>query len=132
MATAIIHFIDLLLVVLDLPQVRICAAAAGAMPVTSARRLAPGAGDAFLGAASGRWVSLLTYPLLTYPLRNADGAIAGLLALPLDLLKLQSRSCRLALERDEMRGHLMSRPVPPHELEAMLRADSALATAASR
>ncbi|MDE2004619.1 MAG: GAF domain-containing protein, partial [Betaproteobacteria bacterium] len=44
------------------------------------------AGDAFLGTASGRWVSVLTYPL-----RNGDGAIAGLLALPLDLLKLQSR-----------------------------------------
>ena len=44
------------------------------------------AGDAFLGTASRRWVSVLTYPL-----RDADGAIAGLLALPLDLLKLQSR-----------------------------------------
>ncbi|MGE5090171.1 MAG: EAL domain-containing protein [Candidatus Levyibacteriota bacterium] len=44
------------------------------------------AGDAFLGPSSGRWVSVLTYPL-----RDAGGATTGLLVLPLDLLKLQSR-----------------------------------------
>ncbi len=45
------------------------------------------AGDAFLGPSSGRWVSVLTYPL-----RDAEGAVSGLLVLPLDLMKLQGRT----------------------------------------
>ena len=44
------------------------------------------AGDAFLGPSSGRWVSVLTYPL-----HDADGTMSGLLVLPLDLLKLQAQ-----------------------------------------
>src|SRR3990172_9872994 len=43
-------------------------------------------GDAFLGRATGRWVSLLTYPV-----RDQAGKVSGLLVLPLDLLKLQER-----------------------------------------
>ena len=43
-------------------------------------------GDAFLGPASGRWLSVLTYPL-----QDAQGRQAGLLALPLDLLALNQR-----------------------------------------
>jgi diguanylate cyclase (GGDEF)-like protein/PAS domain S-box-containing protein len=44
------------------------------------------AGDAFRGRASGRWVSVLTYPLL-----DDNGKVIGMLGLPLDLLTLQSR-----------------------------------------
>ena len=40
-------------------------------------------GDAFLGRQSGRWVSVLTYPV-----RDDAGTVTGLLALPVDLLKL--------------------------------------------
>src|SRR5690242_19402723 len=44
------------------------------------------AGNAFRGSGSGRWVSVLTHPLL-----DDRGAVVGLLGLPLDLLRLQSR-----------------------------------------
>lgn len=51
------------------------------------RRARFSAGDAFFGPSSGRWVSVLTRPL-----RRPDGTMAGLLVLPLDLLKLQART----------------------------------------
>ena len=44
------------------------------------------AGNAFGGHPSGRWVSVLTYPV-----RNGNGKVAGILGLPVDLLKLQER-----------------------------------------
>jgi diguanylate cyclase (GGDEF)-like protein/PAS domain S-box-containing protein len=44
------------------------------------------AGDAILGEASGRWFSALTYPL-----RDEKGAVTGVLAMGVDLLKLQRR-----------------------------------------
>ncbi len=44
------------------------------------------AGDAFLGRQSGRWVSVLTYPV-----HDDAGALRGLLVLPVDLLKLNER-----------------------------------------
>ncbi|MBI3376561.1 MAG: PAS domain S-box protein [Betaproteobacteria bacterium] len=40
------------------------------------------AGDAFRGRQVGRWVSVLTHPI-----RNDEGTLTGLLALPVDLLK---------------------------------------------
>lgn len=43
-------------------------------------------GDAFRGSASGRWVSVLTYPLL-----DDRDRVIGVLGLPLDLLRLQYR-----------------------------------------
>ena len=43
-------------------------------------------GGALLGKPSGRWVSVLTYPI-----RDDAGKISGLLILPLDLLKLNQR-----------------------------------------
>ncbi len=45
----------------------------------------PVAGDAFPGPITGKWVSVMTWPL-----RGADGAITGLLALPIDLVKFRS------------------------------------------
>ena len=44
------------------------------------------AGDAFLGRLVGRWVSVLTYPV-----RNPEGQLAGFVNTPLDLLKLNER-----------------------------------------
>jgi diguanylate cyclase (GGDEF)-like protein len=44
------------------------------------------AGDAILGEASGRWFSALTYPL-----RDDQGAVIGVLAMGIDLLKFQGR-----------------------------------------
>jgi diguanylate cyclase (GGDEF)-like protein len=44
------------------------------------------AGDAILGGASKRWFSALTYPL-----RDDRGEVIGLLAMGLDLMKLQGR-----------------------------------------
>lgn len=41
------------------------------------------AADALLGPTTGRWVSIQTFPV-----RDTTGAIAGLLALPVDLLKM--------------------------------------------
>ena len=43
-------------------------------------------GDAFRGGASGRWTSILTYPLL-----DDQGVVTGVLALGMDLLQLQWR-----------------------------------------
>lgn len=43
-------------------------------------------GDAVLGRPSGRWLSVLTYPI-----RAADGGVAGLVVLSMDLLKAQRR-----------------------------------------
>ena len=47
------------------------------------------AGDAYLGYQTGHWVSVLTYPV-----RDDVGKVAGLLVLPLDLQKLQQRLLR--------------------------------------
>ncbi len=47
------------------------------------RREAFSAGDALLGPATGRWVSVQTFPV-----RNTNEASGGLLALPVDLLKM--------------------------------------------
>ena len=44
------------------------------------------AGNAYLGYQTGHWVSVLTYPV-----RDDVGKVAGLLVLPLDLQKLQDR-----------------------------------------
>src|SRR5450759_5104633 len=44
------------------------------------------AGNAFLGRLSGRWVSVLTFPV-----RDDEGKVSGLLNLSLDLLKLNER-----------------------------------------
>ena len=44
------------------------------------------AGDAILGEASGRWFSALTFPL-----RDKGGAVTGVLAMGIDLLRLQRR-----------------------------------------
>src|ERR1035437_1875623 len=44
------------------------------------------AGNAFLGHLSGRWVSVLTFPV-----RDDEGKVSGLLNLSLDLLKLNER-----------------------------------------
>ncbi len=43
-------------------------------------------GDAFLGRPSGRWLSVLTYPI-----RAADGNVAGLVVFSMDLLKAYRR-----------------------------------------
>ena len=43
------------------------------------------AGNAFRGRQVGRWVSVLTYPI-----RSPSGQVTGLLALPVDLLKLNA------------------------------------------
>ncbi len=43
-------------------------------------------GDAFLGRPSGRWLSVLTYPI-----RATDGTAAGLVVFSMDLLKLHPR-----------------------------------------
>ena len=43
------------------------------------------AGNAFRGRQVGRWVSVLTYPI-----RSPSGQVTGLLALPVDLLKLSA------------------------------------------
>ncbi len=51
-------------------------------------------GDAYLGPASGRWVSVLMYPV-----RDASANVSGLLLLSLDLLALQERVLR-AIPRD--------------------------------
>ena len=50
------------------------------------RRNQFGVGDAFLGRAAGRWVSLLSYPI-----RDDVGNMSGLLAMPVDLLKLNAK-----------------------------------------
>lgn len=50
--------------------------------------------DAYLGPASGRWVSVLMYPV-----RDASANVSGLLLLSLDLLALQERVLR-AIPRD--------------------------------
>ncbi len=42
--------------------------------------------DAYLGQSSGRWVSVLTYPI-----RNEQGEVSGLIGLALDLAKLNER-----------------------------------------
>ena len=44
------------------------------------------AGNALRGRQAGRWVSVLTYPV-----RSPSGQVAGLLALPVDLVKLSTR-----------------------------------------
>jgi PAS domain S-box-containing protein len=44
------------------------------------------AGDAFLGQQTGRWVSVLTHPV-----RDESGTVAGLIVLPLDLRAVQDR-----------------------------------------
>src|SRR5450759_4077622 len=44
------------------------------------------AGNAFLGRLSGRWVSVLTFPV-----RDDEGKVSGLLNMSLDLLKLNER-----------------------------------------
>ena len=43
-------------------------------------------GNAFLGKATGRWVSVLTYPL-----HDASGKVSGLLVMPRDLRSLQDK-----------------------------------------
>ena len=43
-------------------------------------------GDAFLGRAAGRWVSVMAYPI-----RDDAGNVTGLLAMPVDLLKLNAK-----------------------------------------
>ncbi len=43
-------------------------------------------GDAFMGRAAGRWVSVLSYPIY-----DDRGNVSGLLAMPVDLLKLNAK-----------------------------------------
>ena len=43
-------------------------------------------GDAFLGYAAGRWVSVMAYPI-----KDDAGNVSGLLAMPVDLLKLNAK-----------------------------------------
>jgi PAS domain S-box-containing protein len=59
--------------------------------------------NAFFGVRSGRWVSVLTFPV-----RDSSGNVSGLLDLPLDLLTLQER---------------VLRPVPGDTLVAVLDRD---------
>ena len=47
------------------------------------------AGDVFSGRENGRWVSVLTYPV-----RDDRGRVAGVLGLPMDLARLQERMFR--------------------------------------
>ncbi len=88
------------------------------------------AGDAFLGPSTGRWVSVLTYPL-----RGADGAMTGLLVLPLDLMKLQTRILpaipgNVVVSVIDRQGHFLMRSADPERWIGKPAANAPLATTA--
>ncbi|MCF8208901.1 MAG: EAL domain-containing protein [Rhodoferax sp.] len=72
------------------------------------------ASDAVLAPHSGRWVSVLTYPL-----RQSAGQVSGLLALPLDLEKLSQRELTAIAQTAllsvyDRNHHILMRSSEPH------------------
>ncbi len=70
-------------------------------------------GDAFMGRAAGRWVSVLTHPIY-----DNGGNVSGLLAMPVDLLKLNAKlfadaSPKATVAVVDRNDHLLLRTADP-------------------